>query len=192
MRNYAPVILFAVAFAFLLALPFRWPPVSDAAHYVYASQSLLDGRGLRHDPALTGRDSIYTEWPPLQPMILAAIRLTGIDIQTGIRLLNATCYALVVVLIHRQLTRWRWALTATLFTPPFFVPFMAALSEPVFLLLLVVFFALLFREPLPLLALSMVAALMLMQRYSAVVPIAVGAVYIVLRRPQTVARMAVE
>ncbi len=170
------ILAFALAFLFALTFPFRWPPVADAAQYVYASQTVSEGRGLwRIDPH-TGADMIYSQWPPLYPLTLAALRLVGLDAQIAARLLNAACYALTFALVWRRIG----GLALALLTPVFTTVYTAAWSEPAFILLVTIYFVLLFEKPPRLWALALVGALAVMQRYSGVVLVGVGCAYITL------------
>lgn len=172
-------LLFTLALTFILAQPFHWPPESDAANYVHASQSLLRGEGWLNAPEHQSGRSAFVQWPPLYPVTLAGIRLIGVDLQTGIRLLNAACFALTATLLWGHLSRWRAPLVLALFMPFFVWNYRFAWSEPLFNLLVVIFFGLLFRRPLPLLALAIVATLAWLQRYSGVAFVVTGALYIV-------------
>lgn len=192
-KRLRALFIFLSAFAYLLAFSLHWPPAKDAAHYLYAAQSFCAGNGFLLDPASSQATTPYMVlWPPLQSITTAGLLALDLPPHTAIRLLNAACYALTVVLVNRSLARWRWPLTLALFTPAFFEPYLWAMSEPLFTLLLTAFLLLLLREPLPLAALSMVATALVMQRYSGVVVVAFGVLYIVFVRPQSRVRMAVE
>jgi hypothetical protein len=176
------VILAIIAFAYILLLPFHWPPQSDAAHYVYASQSLLAGSGWQLDPAsYYWGTTVYAEWTPLQPLVLAVIQLSGVDAYTAARLLNAGCFALTAVLVWGTLPTGRKWLVLPLFTPFYTLVYQMVWSEPLFNLLVVIFLLLLTRDPLPLAALSIVAALIWLQRYTGMYVVGFGAVYILAR-----------
>ncbi len=178
--------VFAAAFLFILAHPFHWPPQSDAAHYVYASGSLLAGDGWQPDPASPYWDTdVYAEWPPLQSLALAAIRWLGFDAYTAARLLNAACYAAVVLLVWQTAPKW---CVLPLLTPVFTVNYQSALSEPLFILLVAVFLRLLVRDPLPLAKLAVIGALCWLQRYSGMFVFVFGVGYILLRPAQRVVK----
>jgi len=152
--------LFLLALAWISIHP-KFPPLAvDSIYYLTGSM-----------PADTW--AIGTEWPPLYPVILSVFPYPYV--------LNALCYAGCVVLVYAHLHRYRLALTAALFTPAFTINFLHVWSEPLFIALTAAFFMVLLRARCHLLALTLLAALALMQRYSGVVLVVVGAVFILYR-----------
>ena len=128
----------------------------DSLYYISTARSLLNGEGLvAHMPAvidvLTGGVTTFeetaearplTHWPPLYPISLAAIGLTGLDLFSGARYLNALLFGanvwLIGWLILREIGSTGWSLAASLamITSPALLRIHSfAWSEPLFILL---------------------------------------------------------
>ena len=158
---------------------------ADADHYLSAARSLLAGKGYRYYYG-----GLYTMWPPLFPTLLAAIGLTGIDPQVGVRWLNSLAFGLIVFfsgqLFIRCTTSRALAIAGTLSvlaSRPLLDWSVMAASEPVFIVLVILFglgiSRFLRRKDLSSLVwVSIIAALACLQRYAGVSLILAGAVLI--------------
>ena len=112
---------------------------ADSLHYVTTAQSLLAGKGF-----INGMGSLYTLWPPLYPLALAAAALlTGFDPLDVAGPLNAAIFGLTVFIQGRWLRRrlesrflaaWA-ACVLALSILPLGDAAAWALSEPLFMLL---------------------------------------------------------
>lgn len=178
--RYVSLFIITLAAALtLLILPLHWPPGGDAPHYIAASTALMNGQGWQLAPSETARaNPHYTDWPPLYPMVLAVLRSIGLDAYTAARALNIACLAALMLMLWHALPAGRKALTFALLTPVPIWVYVLALSEPLFNVLVFAFLLLLTRKPLPLAALSIVAALAWLTRYVGMYAVAFGAVYI--------------
>jgi hypothetical protein len=159
----------------------------DSANYLSAAQHLLAGEGLRSYDG-----EWYAAWPPLFPLCLAAVGLTGIDLATAARFLNAFALGATVfiggLMLARCLSSKRLVLLGTLAILLYCLlagVWTMAWTEPVFLLLIFLFLLympafLIQRRASTLVVVSILAALSALQRYLGVAPIAGGAVLILL------------
>lgn len=154
----------------------------DGAHYLYAGSALARGDGFLNAPGVGWVGVEYTERAPLYPLVLAVFEIIGLEVETAVRLLNAACYALTVLLIVKH-SRYKLALSIVLLNPFVMVPFVAYWSEPLFIVLTVSFALTLVRPGRQqLLAASVLAALALLDRYSGAALVAFGFVYFLWRR----------
>lgn len=159
----------------------------DSANYVSAARSLLAGEGYRYVDG-----GIYTHWPPLFPTLLAIPGLVGIGPMVAARWVNALAFGGIIffagLLFSRCTTSRAAAVLGTLsvlLSVPLLVVSNMAWSEPVFILLAVLFVWLLpgflrTRTWSSLLAISLVVALACLERYAGVTLIATGGIAIVL------------
>ncbi len=115
----------------------------DSITYISAAESLLSSGALL---GVTG--SPYVNWPPLFPLAIAIIELLGVSGPQAARLLNAICFgasAGMASYLTRRMTRQTWTgLTAgvvTVLTVMFLDPFTRVLSEPLFIVLVLIFVA---------------------------------------------------
>ena len=161
----------------------------DSVEYIASARSLAAGKGyLRHD----GLPMV--EWSPLFPTILAGLSLLGLDPLDGARLLNAVAFGLLIFasgeLFSRQIEH---RAIAALGTVSVFVSHsllndaITAWSEPVFILLTVLFLAVLSRylndgSRARLLVASLLAALACLQRYMGIAAVCTGCLLIVFGR----------
>ncbi len=76
----------------------------DSAAYVGAARTLLKGEGLRLDFDLLR--SPITNWPPLLPVVLAALGCFGMDPLAGVRILNITLFGFNILLFGWILKRY--------------------------------------------------------------------------------------
>jgi len=159
----------------------------DSTAYISAARSLLAGHGyVCHD------GSLYTGWPPLFPTLLAGIGLTGVDPAVGARFLNAFAFGGIIFTSGFVFTRCLKskalvvvATSSVLLSYPLLDISIMALTEAVFVLLIVLFvlqISAFLRDGriLPLVAASILAALCLLQRYTGITLVFAGAILIVL------------
>jgi len=76
----------------------------DSAAYVGAARTLLKGEGLRLD--FDPLRSPITNWPPLLPVVLAALGYFGVDPLAGVRILNITLFGFNILLFGWILKRY--------------------------------------------------------------------------------------
>jgi 4-amino-4-deoxy-L-arabinose transferase-like glycosyltransferase len=126
---------------------------SDGAGYVMLARNVVAGRGLGLMRA-SGDFQPLSMHPPLYPLSLVALRLTGVELLTAVRWLDAVLFALTIAIVGLMIfyvSRMTWlalgAAVVTLVTPAMTEIYTGALSEPLFFvaglgsaLLLVVFF----------------------------------------------------
>lgn len=159
---------------------------SDSTAYISAARSLLAGHGLVcHDGAL------YTGWPPLFPLLLAGIGLAGVDPVVGVRFLNALAFGGTIlasgICFARCLRSGALAVVATssiLLSYPLLDSSIQALTEPVFVLLIVLFVLAMssFLKDGSVVSLglaSVTAGLCVLQRYTGVSLVAAGVMLII-------------
>ncbi|MBZ0302644.1 MAG: hypothetical protein K8J31_23065 [Anaerolineae bacterium] len=120
---------------------------SDSGQYFTAARTLLAGDGLR-----TCSGGYLTLWPPLFPILIAALQAVGLTNLEAARVINAVAFGLIIfaagALYRRSLKLPVLALLgagAVLLSWPQVLWAIHALSETVFTLLLVVFVWLLRR-----------------------------------------------
>lgn len=85
---------------------------ADGVWNLSAGVSLAEGRGL-----VTCRDDPFTLWPPLYPLVMAALELAHVDVLAGLRVLHLAALAATLALSARLafvLSGSRWAVLATL------------------------------------------------------------------------------
>lgn len=119
----------------------RWGPwaLSDAMVYIVSAKNLLAGHGLGlFRPS--GRFLPTTHFPPLFPLVLSAIGVTGIDLVIAARWVNAILFGiniLVVGISFFVLTRWAWvsiSLSILILSSPIWIFLHSgAMSEPLFI-----------------------------------------------------------
>ncbi len=63
----------------------------DSATYISITRNLLSGKGY-----ISFNNSLTPDFPPLFPLILAFIGLSGIDPYDGVRLFNAVVFGLII------------------------------------------------------------------------------------------------
>ena len=114
----------------------------DSVNYISCSKNIIAGNGM-----VTYSGDSFSGWPPLYPLILAAIgSTTGIDPIVSIKYLHAVVFGLIIVLSSRLFVLYVKS-TAIIMFGIFFVLFslpivsisLMAWSEPLFILLLVIF-----------------------------------------------------
>jgi hypothetical protein len=118
---------------------------ADSVEYMAAAHNLLAGRGfLMSDGEISG------SWPPLYPTLLAILKLCGVDYLVSTRWIAATAFGLTAflaglwVLKHSQrLFLAALSSVAILCSKPLAWVFCSAWSEPIFLVLLMLYFLIL-------------------------------------------------
>jgi len=115
----------------------------DSAAYMYAAQSLLEGKGFQY----FGYPSPFIQWPPLYPILLALGKLTGLDYGAAATLINSLALAFTVFLTGRwMLEKFKHSAFAVVGTFLLFVsvPLLQVSkfmwSEAVFTLLFILFY----------------------------------------------------
>ncbi len=157
----------------------------DSTGYLSAAHNLLAGEGLRRYDG-----DWYSAWPPLFPLCLAALGLTGADPAVAARFLNAFALGGITfvagLLLERSLRSKCLVIigaAAVLLCSLLLGIANMAWSEPVFVLLIVLFVfsaPAFLQEPRlrSLVTLSLLVALCCMQRYTGVALVAGGAILI--------------
>ncbi len=141
----------------------------DSAIYLSVADHLRSGDGF-----LTYQMEPLSFWPPLFSSLLAILSLTGVDLHDAARYLNAAAFGVSMLLFHRIVAKFTTAgltfladLTMLFAYPVFFCATMTY-SEPVFIVLLLLFFVVLLEgveTPGRLTLLIAIAALASLQRY---------------------------
>lgn len=201
-RVYAlvPAAIGFVAAGLILVCTHRFGPglSSDSANYISAARSLLAGNGL-----LMLDGTRYAAWPPLYPTLLAALKLCGLDYVLTARCVSAASFGLVVFLcglwILRSTKSLLWATLCSvciLVSKPLFGMSCWAWSDPLFILLVTLFFFvlrwLLSRPTVRLaLLLTLVTATACLTRYVGVVLIPVGIFLLLVGEAQTLRKRMV-
>ncbi|MBN2456072.1 MAG: hypothetical protein JXB29_05985 [Sedimentisphaerales bacterium] len=170
----------------------------DSVEYAAAAESLLGGKGF-----LRLNGSVYESWPPLYPLLLALLKLCGVEVFFAARCLSALSFGLAIWLCGVWLLKQSGSLflamvcsVCILCSKPLFGVSLWAWSEPVFVLLIIGFFFALsaFAERPTLrrcLMLSMVTAAVCLTRYIGVVTIAVGGFVIIFNKQQALLKRVV-
>ncbi len=183
--------LIAIGMVLLSTSRFGVGVTPDSTAYLTTAENLLAGKGY-----LWGHDQPFTGWPPLFPTLLAAVGLTGIDPVVAARLINALAMGGIVLISGRVFARHiqSKALTivatlSTAFSLPLLNTSVMAWTEPVFVLLIVLFLVqmgtfLRRRVIWPLLGAGLFAALSSIQRYTGVTVILTGAMVVVMTRSE--------
>jgi hypothetical protein len=114
---------------------------ADSIVYFNAAEFLLEGKGISRMAADVGFKPV-THFPPLYPLSLAALHLTGMELKAAARWLNAGLMAVMVwlaafALQRERQTPWISILGAALlaFSPITLDIFAWAMSEPLFIVL---------------------------------------------------------
>jgi 4-amino-4-deoxy-L-arabinose transferase-like glycosyltransferase len=115
---------------------------TDSVAYLWSSENLVKGVGIgRLDGA--GNFRPYTHWPPLYPILLASLQVTGMDGLQAARWIGAVCISLLILLVGfsiAHLTHYSpWYATAALAVlisaPSLWMTSIFAMSEPLFMIL---------------------------------------------------------
>ena len=135
------IALLSLAGSLAIIFSTRWGPwaYSDSATYIVSARSLLEGEGLGV-AVHPGSVERLTHHPPLYPLVLSAIGLSGIDLLTIARWLNVLLFGATIFATGAftyRLLRSGWlafSLSVSMFTIPALVDiFSGAMSEPLFL-----------------------------------------------------------
>ncbi len=163
----------------------------DSANYVSAANSLLAGQGYRYFDG-----GIYTHWPPLFPTLLAIPGLAGIAPATAARWVNALAFGGIVFFAGRLFARCTTSggtavlgTLSVLLSVPLLAVSSMAWSEPVFILLAVLFVLYLprfFRTKrwVTLAVLACLVGLACLERYAGVTLIVTGGLVIATATPK--------
>jgi 4-amino-4-deoxy-L-arabinose transferase-like glycosyltransferase len=162
----------------------------DSVAYLSSAKSLLSGSGY-----LLYNGQPLIDWPPLFPTLLATLGFIGISPIDGARMINAIVFGLIIFgsgqLLLGYLKSRILALCGVLFillSPPLLTVSVMAWTEPLFILLAILFLIQLgkFLEHRwfgPLLLLAVISALACLQRYIGVIIIAAGFMAIIYPAP---------
>jgi len=95
-QKYLAAVLGAAGFIIVLIGTYKFGPgiSHDSVAYIFASKSLLAGRGYEY----FGYESPFVQWPPFFPTLLALGGIAGIDPVTISRYVNAVVFGLIVFL----------------------------------------------------------------------------------------------
>ncbi len=157
----------------------------DSVGYISTAQSLLNRTGFylfNNEP--------FVHWPPLYPILLAALGLLGINPLVGAKLFNMIAFGFTIfssgfllLKVIESSVLFFWAVLSFIFSEPLLEVSVMAWSEPIYIFLSVLFF-LVFSGYLKqekaqkLLLCSAIAALVCLQRYVGVILVATGALSI--------------
>jgi 4-amino-4-deoxy-L-arabinose transferase-like glycosyltransferase len=121
----------------------------DSVFYLSSAENLLAGRGL-HWPLGGNELKPLTHYPPLYPFMLAGLGMLGVDLVLGARLMAAVLFGANVGLLGWLVWRHtssKWAALAVsilaLVSPSLLTVHLEAMTEPLFVLLLLLSIALL-------------------------------------------------
>ncbi len=102
----AAILCGVVAIALVLVATSRGVGVSpDSAYYISGARNVLDGHGLTQFPDARGWRAPILSWPPLYPLVLAAVGATGLDVLVAARALNAALFGASVFLVGLMVRR---------------------------------------------------------------------------------------
>ena len=170
---------------------------ADSVAYMHAARSLAAGKGYVY----FGFDAPFIQWPPLYPSLLAIAELLGLDVATAANYLNAFILGLIIFIFGvwaAKNIRYRiyvlWGLVALVFSVPLLYVSRYVWSEPLFILLLLLFIIevekyIKTQKHGFLLLAAVFAALACMTRYIGVVLVLTGVVVILLQRKKFVNRL---
>ena len=141
--NYLIITFTVIAFLIIFVNTSKygsgcWP---DCVHYISTARNLLSGTGYYAYSNIP-----YVEFPPLFPTLLAIIGLVGIDPFIAARYVNALFFSLIVLISSLWLKRHIESRTlqifgalAILFSIPLIEICVTAMSEPLFIVLTLLF-----------------------------------------------------
>jgi hypothetical protein len=114
----------------------------DSAAYLFASETLLDGKGLLY----FGYDTPFVQWPPGFSLLLALFGKRGAELVSLARYINSAAFGVLAFLSSRwlvtNLKNYFFALLgslAILFSIPLLSVYKYVWSEPVFLVFILLF-----------------------------------------------------
>lgn len=142
--THVAILLLALC-GMMLVLLCTWPygpgTSPDSVNYLSAARSLLAGQGYRYPDG-----GVFTHWPPLYPTLLAALEFVGIDALRGAAWANSLAFGLTILLSGWLLVRCAVSpafvvigVLAVVLSGPLLDAFVMVYSEPVFVLLTLVF-----------------------------------------------------
>lgn len=156
---------------------------TDSVHYLSSAENLLAGYGYT---SFNGEP--YVHWPPLFPSLMALLSLSGIEPYTAGRFINAFSFGGIIflsgILFHRRIKSFWLTISGTLailLSPTLLKDCAYLWSEPVFILMLIMFIycitQYLEKERLRFLVLAAVfAALSCLQRYAGLTTVITGGI----------------
>ncbi len=165
----------------------------DAVNYISVAKSLLSGNGY----LLYGGAPLVLA-PPLFPTILALLGLIGIEPLIGARFLNAIIFGSIILISGRLFRIYvrsnmlvMLGAVAVLLSVPLLQVSIMAWTEPLFILLVVLFFFCLQRllseaRVFPFFLISVLAALSCLQRYAGIALVMTGFVIIIFSVPKNI------
>ncbi|MBN1917408.1 MAG: glycosyltransferase family 39 protein [Verrucomicrobia bacterium] len=116
----AAILCSVVGIALALVATSRGVGVSpDSVSYISGVRNLLDGHGLCRFPNASGQCAPIVNWPPLYPLMLAAVSATGLETLVAARWLSAVLFGATIFLV---------GLMARRLAAPTWLVFVAALS----------------------------------------------------------------
>jgi len=158
----------------------------DSVNYVHCARSLLSGNG-----CLVYYGEPFTYWPPMFPVLLAALSVVGIDELDGARHINTLAFGLIILtsgqlflsLVKSKILALLGA-TSILLSFPLVSVSVMAWSEPLFILASILFLIYLpkyfgRRDASLLVTISIIAALASIQRYAGLILVLTGLMMIV-------------
>jgi len=169
---------------------------ADSVAYMHAAKSLAEGKGFVY----FGFNAPFIQWPPLFPSLLALAELFRVDIWVAANYLNAFILGLIIFISGLWLSRnvrngmyVLWGLGTLVFSVPLLYVSRYVWSEPLFILLLLLFIIemekyLKTQKFSFLLMAAIFAALACMTRYIGVVLILTGALAILLQNRKLIYR----
>jgi len=108
-RRLALVVLLLpslVGIALVLVGTSRGVGVSpDSVYFISGARNLLDGHGLSQFPDAEGRYAPIVSWPPLYPLMLAAVAATGLDVLAAARWLSAVLFGATILVVGLMVKR---------------------------------------------------------------------------------------
>lgn len=176
----------------MLLATYRYGPgiSHDSVAYLYASRSLLAGRGFEY----FGYPSPYIQWPPLFPTLLAAAGRLGVDPVEASRWLNAVGLAAIIayggILLGRRLRHRVSLITAVIllvFAAPLIEISKYVWTETLFVLLFFAFYDAFerfraSRRTAPLVWAGLFTALAWLDRYLGVTVLMTAVLFLILER----------
>lgn len=198
-RYYFVILAAVVGFFLVIAGTSKYGPgiSHDSISYIFAGESLLEGRGFLN----YGHETVFNEWPPLFPAIMALFKATGLDVVQSVRFFNAAVFALVILLsgywLLKNLRSYLFAvlgILAVALSVPLLEVSVFAWTEPLFIMFIVLFLIIfeeyMVNQELTVLVVSaLTAALACLTRYIGVTVIAMGALFLLLQHKSFTKRL---
>jgi 4-amino-4-deoxy-L-arabinose transferase-like glycosyltransferase len=110
------IFIVGILGAFVILWQTRYGPgtTGDSVHYLMGAQNLLDGNGFSR---FSGGGEIrpITMFPPFYSVVLAGLKLIGLDPYLGVRLLHAILFGASILLVAFLILRYTRSYWASLF-----------------------------------------------------------------------------